>query len=375
MRGRAQTTVTGDAETITALLHGDLAGVEAFLTDRIHIEGSLALALEMETLFGSGRHPRRWARAGHLKAAGIHTFYLDAGRPGAGRPPVVLIHGLGGTNASFLPTLWDLSRNHRVIAPDLPGHGDSGKPIRRYDATFYATWLTALLDELGIEKAHLVGNSLGGRISLEMGIVQAKRVASITLLAAAPVVHRLRGLVPVVRLLRPELSLVPLPMLRSHALYAVRSLFAHPGRVPQRWFEAAADEFVRVFREPGARVAFFSSLREIYLEEPLGRDGYWTRLRRVKAPTLMLWGDRDPLVPGRHAGAVRRALPHATSIMLRDCGHVPQYELPREVNRLIRRHLEEVEAFTSPGPASISDGMNRLPQIASARAAGAVRTA
>ena len=240
-RGRARTTVSGDAETITALLHGDLAGVDAFLSERIRIEGSLALALEMETLFGSGRHPRRWARAGHLTAAGVHTFYLDAGRPSAGTPPVILIHGLGGTNASFLPTLWDQARNHRVIAPDLPGHGDSGKPIRTYDAAFYATWLTAFLDELGLERAHLVGNSLGGRIALEMGIVQPRRVASITLLAAAPVVHRLRRLVPVVRLLRPELSLIPLPMLRAHALFAVRGLFARPSRVPESWFEAAAD--------------------------------------------------------------------------------------------------------------------------------------
>lgn len=331
----SRTKVVGDPATVSAILHGDRSGLEAFLQGKIRVTGNLAVALQLETVFGNGRHPARYARAGRVDAGGLDTFYLECGSG----PPVVLLHGLGATNASMLTTLWALSRKHRVIAPDLPGHGDTAKPIRRYDAAFFAHWLLDFLDALEIRRPDLVGNSLGGRIALEAAITAPSRVGRIALLAAAPVVHRLRQLVPIVRLLRPELAAVPLPLGERQALAAIRSLFAVPSRMPDAWFEAAAGEFARVWRLPGTRVAFFSSLREIYLEEPHGDGGYWKRLATMTRPALLVWGQRDPLVPLAHAKAVSRALPHATSLILRDCGHVPQYELPEVTNRLLSRFL------------------------------------
>lgn len=324
--------VEGDAKVVAGILHGDRSGLEAFLQQKIRVTGSLALALQLETLFGNGRHPERYARSRRVMAAGIDTFYLECGSG----PPVILLHGLGATNASMLTTLWALSRDHRVIAPDLPGHGETGKPAARYDAAFFLRWLTAFISKLGLERPHLAGNSLGGRISLEAAISAPDRVDRVALLCAAPVVHKLRQLVPVVRALRPEMAVVPLPMGEKQALAILRSLFAEPSRMPLDWFEAAAGEFARVWRLPGARVAFFSALREIYLEEPHGESGYWRRLAKAKNPTLLIWGEKDPLVPLAHARAVSRALPHATSLVLENCGHVPQYELPELTNRLLR---------------------------------------
>ena len=101
-----------------------------------------------------------------ISVRGVDTFLVDAGRG----PPIVLLHGLGATNASFLPTLHELSRDYRVIAPDLPGFGDSAKPLRAYHATFFAKWAKALLDALGIERAHFIGNSMGGRVALEVAL-------------------------------------------------------------------------------------------------------------------------------------------------------------------------------------------------------------
>ena len=87
-------------------------------------------------------------------------------------PPVVLLHGLGATKASFLPTLGALAPAHRVIAVDLPGFGDSVKPVlAAYDAPFFARSVVALLDALGLERATIVGNSMGGRVALEIGLV------------------------------------------------------------------------------------------------------------------------------------------------------------------------------------------------------------
>jgi pimeloyl-ACP methyl ester carboxylesterase len=332
----SRTKVVGDPSTVSGILHGDRSGVEAFLQRKIRVTGNLAVALQLETLFGNGRHPARYARADRVDAAGVDTFYLECGSG----PPVVLLHGLGATNASMLTTLWALSRRHRVIAPDLPGHGDTAKPVVRYDAAFYARWLHGFLEALEIRRPDLVGNSLGGRIALEAAITAPRSVDRIALLAAAPVVHKLRLLVPIVKLLRPELAAVPLPLGERQALAAIRSLFAVPARMPDEWFDAAAGEFARVWRLPGSRIAFFSSLREIYLEEPHGDGGYWSRLARMTRPALLVWGERDPLVPLAHAKAVSRALPRATSMILRDCGHVPQYELPEITNRLLTRFLD-----------------------------------
>lgn len=325
--------VEGDARVVAGILHGDRSGLEAFLQHRIRVSGSLSLALQLETLFGNGRHPQRYARSRRVTAGGIDTFYLECGTGS----PVILLHGLGATNASMLTSLWALSRNHRVIAPDLPGHGETGKPAARYDAAFFARWLLAFAGRLGLDRPHLAGNSLGGRIALEVAIAAPDRVDRVALLAAAPVVHRLRQLVPVVRMLPPEMAAVPLPMGEKQALSILRTLFAEPSRMPLEWFEAAAGEFARVWRLPGARIAFFSALREIFLEEPHGDSGYWQRLATMKNPALLLWGERDPLVPLTHARAVSRALPHATSLVLENCGHVPQYELPDMTNRLLAR--------------------------------------
>jgi pimeloyl-ACP methyl ester carboxylesterase len=102
---------------------------------------------------------------------------------------------------------------------------------------------------------------------------------------------------------------------------------------------AAADEVVRYFATPRGRVAFFSAAREISLEDPHGRRGFWTRLSTLKPPALFVFGTKDNLVPHRFQRYVQRALPQATFTLLDDCGHVPQFELPERTNAIVRDFL------------------------------------
>jgi pimeloyl-ACP methyl ester carboxylesterase len=130
-------------------------------------------------------------------AEGVLTFYLEAGPRDA--PPVVLLHGLGATSASFLPTIRDLSADHRVIALDLPGFGESGKPLRPLRPAFFARHVVAMLDELRIRHAHLVGNSMGGRVALEVALRYPYRVSRLALLCPSMAWRRFRfasGVVP-----------------------------------------------------------------------------------------------------------------------------------------------------------------------------------
>jgi putative sterol carrier protein len=241
----ATTTVSASPRTLLDVVEGRASGVAAFLDGRLRVDGDLSLSLRLDGLFAADAdRPARFPRSGIVQAGRVRTFHLDAGpRDGL---PVVMLHGLGATNASLLPTIWDLAADHRVLAPDLPGHGASSAPLARYDAAFFASWLAAYLDEVGVDRAVLLGNSLGGRVALEVAMLEPDRVRGLVLLAPAVAFRRLRQFAPAVRLARPELAALPLPMTRGMARLTVRRMFAQPSRLTMQSYDAAAGEFVRV---------------------------------------------------------------------------------------------------------------------------------
>jgi pimeloyl-ACP methyl ester carboxylesterase len=331
----SRTRIYGRPEVLEAIIKGSASGVEAFLKGDIKVRGNIAMSLQIEGLFASRKRSRRFPRPAVVRARGVDTFFMEAG---AGKP-VVLLHGLGATNASMLPPLWDLARDHRVLAPDLPGFGESGKPVRTYDFAFFAAWLRDFLDQVGVKKAVVVGNSLGGRIALEAGLTMPERIESMVLLCPSPAFLRGRQAVPIVKALRPEMALVPMLLGHAQVAQVARSLFARPERLPDGWYDAFADEFLRVFRTPRGRVAFFSAARQVYLEPARGDLGFWDRLPDMKVPALFVWGEKDWLVPSRFEHHVTAALPLARSVVIEDCGHVPQYEFPERTNNLIREFI------------------------------------
>ncbi len=337
---RPDSTVFADPATLVEVLEGRLAGVEAFLEGRLLFRGHIALAFELDDLLHpAARHPRS-PRCHRVAAADVDTFYLEAGQ--RGMPPVVLLHGLGATSASFLPMMWDLSRDHHVFVPDLPGFGESDKPVRRLRPAYFARWIAAFLDAVAIDRAFVVGNSMGGRIALELGLRSPGRVQALALLAPSMAWRRYRVAAGLVQVLRPELAALPLPVLHRFVVRFVRSLFARPGRVSDASVNAAADEFVHFFAGARGRIAFFHAAREIYLESPHGVEGFWDRLPGLQPAALFLFGDKDWLVPRAFLRHVRRALPSATCETFHDCGHVPQFERPALTSERVRSFFASV---------------------------------
>jgi pimeloyl-ACP methyl ester carboxylesterase len=131
-------------------------------------------------------------------------------------------------------------------------------------------------------------------------------------------------------------------MTRKMAELELRRMFAVPQRVSPAAYEAAVDEFMRVWRRRSSRVAFFCALRSIYLDEAFGEKGFWDRLPTLRAPALFVWGRRDRLVPFGFARHVSQALPNAETVVFPDCGHVPQFELPDQTHALVREFLEKI---------------------------------
>jgi pimeloyl-ACP methyl ester carboxylesterase len=156
-----------------------------------------------------------------------------------------------------------------------------------------------------------------------------------------------------VRLLRPELAAIPHSVLPRMVRSQFWSLFGRPERLHPAAADVAVEEFLRTYRTRAARIAFHASARHIYLEEPFGESGFWTRLPSLEPPALFVWGDEDPLVPLAFSRYVREALPNAREIVLEECGHVPQVELPQAANGAVREFI----AQASGSPAARAAAM------------------
>jgi pimeloyl-ACP methyl ester carboxylesterase len=334
---RPTTTVRAVFPVLHEVVSGRRSGVRAFLDGALTVRGNLALALELDGLFAGNAldDARTYTRT--VRAGGIETFYLEAGPLDA--PPIVLVHGLSATNASMLPLIPQLARDYRVLAPDLPGHGGTEATGLPHAARFLGDWLSAFLRATCDGPAVLVGNSLGGRTALEAALNAPADVRGLVLLCPAVAFRKLRQLVPFVRLVPDELAALPVRVPRRMAMRGLRGLFADPTRLPDAWYEAAIDEFVRVVTIRQNRLAIFSALRNVYLDEPFGESGFWSRLPTLQPPALFVWGDRDVLVPSGFGRFVAEALPQARSVVLADCGHVPQFEHPTQTAELVRDFL------------------------------------
>jgi pimeloyl-ACP methyl ester carboxylesterase len=332
-----------DAHTWLRLRRGDLSGIEAYSQRLLYVRGDLDLAVGFEGMWRlpNGRPPLLQVHNVRLSGPRISTLTMGSG------PDVLLLHGLGGTKSSFFDTAAALSRTHRVHAIDLPGFGGSSKPATApYSARWFAETVVAVMDAQGIERAHLVGNSMGGRVAIEVGLQAPERVRGLALLCPAVAFIR-RGYHPIVKLARPEFGLLPHRFGRGTVAKQFWSMFHDPDTVDPAVADVAVDEFQRIYSSAGARFAFLSAARNIYLEKPFGRGGFYPRLAELAPPALFVWGSHDPLIPPGFKRHVAEWLPSAEQIVLDRCGHVPQVERPDQTNGLLRRFLARVDALGS----------------------------
>ena len=273
----------------------------------------------------------RWAR---LSRATVN--YVDIGEGS----PIVFIHGLAGSWQNWLENIPHFAADHRVIAVDLPGFGCSPMPDEKITINFYASVVDELLDSLGIETTAIVGNSMGGFVGAELAIEFATRVDRLVLVSAAGLTtaemhndHALAALRRLESLLaygsgwfasRSD-GLSRRPGLRKALLLMVA---AHPDRLPS----ALVAEQVRGSGKPG----FMDTV------EALGTYPLRDRLERIEAPTLIVWGDKDRLVPLRDADRFVEAIgDNANKVVYRDTGHVAMLERPARFNADVEKFLLE----------------------------------
>jgi len=342
-RRRSDAALVADRDTWAEMARDVRAGLEAYRSGRLHVRHNLHLAIGLLAATAA-RQPGRL----EVRLAGPRGGRLSSLQAGRGEP-VLMLHGLGATKASFLPTINALAASHRAIALDLPGFGDAEKPFgAAYDAAFFARFVAQAFDALDLKRAHVIGHSMGGRVALELGLQHPERVQSLTLLTPSLAWRRPRPWAPYLRWVRPELGVLQ-PAPRAIVDPLVRRLV--PG-ADSGWSAVGVDEFLRGFLHPRGRAAFYAAARSIYLEEPSGPNGLWERIEGITTPSLFVWGARDQLVPAAFARHVERAVPHADHIAL-DCAHVPQFERPRELHAQVLRFLSS-HPMTAGGDALVA---------------------
>ena len=342
--GAPATVITADPALWLAIDEGAVSGGQAFLERRLGVTGNLDLAVRLQTLFRPYRRTRRTSELDQVEivADGVNLSCYLAGRG----TPVVMLHGLGGGKLSLFPLMAELSERHRVIVPDLPGHGESEKPMAEYSPRYYAKVVRHLLDAVGAERAVVIGNSLGGRIALELALRSPARVAALALLGPAVPGFRWRYVMGFTRVFPTGIGALPFPLRERWMRVALGRLFADPATLGEEALAAGAHEFIRVYRSPAARMAFLASLRHIVTERP---EPFFASLRRIKQPTLVIFGERDRVVPARFGVRLVQHLPNAKFMVLPNVGHVPQFEATRET-------LDALTEFMAGAP----DGKPRL---------------
>ncbi len=262
----------------------------------------------------------------YVVAAGAKLRVKDTGPRDA--PAVILLHGFGASLDTWDPWAAALSQPYRVIRFDLPGFGLTGPdPSGDYTDQRTVLVLAALMDQLGLPRASLIGNSLGGKIAWNFAVAYPDRVQKLILISpdgfASPgFEYGKKPKLPFILRLLPYV--MPRPMLRMNLAVA----YADKSKLT----DATLTRYDDMMRAPGDRTAMLARMQQVMLQnpEPL--------LRRIQAPTLILWGEQDAMIPFSNSADYMRNIPHATLVALPGLGHVPFEEAPAQ-------SLPAVEAF------------------------------
>ncbi|MGW8724925.1 alpha/beta fold hydrolase [Streptomyces sp. NPDC055808] len=285
-------------------------------------------------------------RLRHRVVHGYRRAYRTAGQG----PPVVLIHGIGDSSATWAELIPGLARRYTVLAPDLLGHGASDKPRADYSVAAYANGLRDLLGVLGVERATLVGHSLGGGVAMQFAYQYPELTERLVLVGAGGVGREVNPVLRAATLPGAELALALLarPALRRPTRLVVELMRLLGTDLGQD----APDLLGLVDALPDARSrsVFVRTLRAVV--DPRGQ--VVTMLDRcyltAGMPTLLIWGSRDSVVPEAHAHRAHAAMPGSRLEVFEGAGHFPFHTDPARFLALVEDFIESTPpADWSPG--------------------------
>jgi len=280
-----------------------------------------------------------------IKFRVIHGHRRAYRQLGSG-PALLLLHGIGDSSQTWAPLMRRLARHYTVIAPDLLGHGESDKPRADYSVAAYANGMRDLMEVLGIERATVVGHSLGGGVAAQLAYQYPERCERLVLVASGGVAREVTPILRVAAAPFAELAIPPLqwPVGRfggSVVLGVLRALGTDIGR--------DADDLRRVFDgmpDGSARGAFTRTLRSVVD----WRGQVVTMLDRCylaeSMPTMLMWGAHDGIIPVRHAHIAHEAMAASRLSIFEEAGHFPHHTDADRFIRELRDFIDSTEPAT-----------------------------
>lgn len=283
---------------------------------------------EMIAKYGS--EASRFVDDGH----GAKIHYRDEGNKDG--PAILLIHGSNSLLQTWEPLVALLGDKYRLISLDLYGHGLTGpNPAGAYDADTNIAAATRVLDMVGVEKAFWVGNSMGGWLTWRAGLSVPERIKGLVLIDASGAQVEEKGeLYLGARLARSSIGKLLLPEITPRFL--VKSSLEENFARPERLTEAQVDRYWELLRFPGNRQASLD--RGNTPREP----EKWAEVGNLNMPVLLLWGEKDKVIPLSHGRAFEAAIPGSKLISYADAGHLPMEETPEQVARDIDAWIESL---------------------------------
>jgi triacylglycerol lipase len=251
---------------------------------------------------------------------GAKIRYLEAGTG----PVVILLHGLGGDSSNWASTIGPLSQKYRVIVPDQIGFGKSDKPMLNYRVATLVDFLDGLYKQLGVQKASLVGNSLGGFTAAAFALTHPDKVEKIVLVDAAG--FKLPGDFD------PRIASNLNPSTRQQIKELISLVFYNKALFAS---DAAIEAFLarRVAAGDGYTIQrFIDSIGR-------GEDVLDGKLGGIKQPTLIIWGREDGLTPLAMGERFHKEIAGSQLIVFDKCGHVPQLEKAADFNTAVLKFL------------------------------------
>lgn len=273
----------------------------------------------------------------YVYVGAVKTRYWEMGHADQ---TVILLHGAGGSAEFWYYNLPVLAQNYRVIAIDMVGSGRSDKPSASYSLEYQAKFIQAFMTVKGIRSASLVGHSMAGGAALQLAMIAPEKVEKLVLVCSfglgreVTLSARLATLPLAVRSLQPSPAVMR-PMLKQNVFDVAA--------IPDEWIELRYP----VFALPGRKDALIQMARTNLTIRGVRESVYRSMIERlpsITAPTLIVWGKQDRVIPVSHAHVAAQYLPNAAQPQVFDrCGHYPHLEHPTQFNRIVLEFLKKFQ--------------------------------
>ncbi len=315
-------------------------------------------------------------RVRHVTVHGYRRAFVLAGRG----PAVLLIHGIGDSSQSWRHLIPELAKDHTVIAPDLLGHGLSDRPRADYSVAAYACGMRDLISVLGIDTVSVVGHSLGGGVAMQFAYQFPERCERLVLVSTGGAGKRTNLILKAVAI--PGAGTL-LPVVTTPGIRQVTESYIRMLKFLGTGIGRDAEDLIRLFDalpDRTARSAFLRTLRGT-----VDRQGQViTMLDRcylaAGMPTLLVWGDRDAVIPFEHGQRIHAAMPGSRLEVFRGAGHFPHHSDPAGFLEVLRHFLtstpparyspEDWRALLRSGPPPRSAGIAAQAEAEAATALG-----